>query len=377
MIRLLTWLAFAALALGQSSSGMGGIWSLNRAASQFPPDLGFSIDTSAGIDPAQAAQPDTRRGRRGSSGRTSGTPFAAQRESYEDAQKRKLITDEARNPPSRMTIIDEPSVVVITNELGQTRTLHPTAREESVDIQGIPVPVTTLRDGAKLVVVYHVEQNRDVRYTYFKTDARLTVETEFLDSGAGAFRSTLPSAVRGIFRVFGNFGHCANSGTADTTRMSARKSRFTRAILLFVGVVDLRQERVDVAFETARYRRGMRRDAARADAAAMHQRHLHQHRLLAVAEPGGCMRIEKRVVTRRAGPRRRAVGDDVDVDVGVLVGIAADVQAAGRQLPRERVLDRLALEPARRRLAAEILDEDADVLEAAEFRAGSLIEGFA
>jgi hypothetical protein len=185
MIRLLTWLAFAALALGQSSSGMGGIWSLNRAASQFPPDLGFSIDTSAGIDPAQAAQPDTRRGRRGSSGRTSGTPFAAQRESYEDAQKRKLITDEARNPPSRMTIIDEPSVVVITNELGQTRTLHPTAREESVDIQGIPVPVTTLRDGAKLVVVYHVEQNRDVRYTYFKTDARLTVETEFLDSGAG------------------------------------------------------------------------------------------------------------------------------------------------------------------------------------------------
>jgi hypothetical protein len=188
MIRLFSWLAFAALALGQSASGLGGIWSLNRSASQFPPDLGFSIDTSAGIDPAAQPPPSGGgRARRGSSGRTSGTPFSSQRESYEDAQKRKLITDEARNPPARLTIIDDASVVVITNELGQQRMLHPNAREESIDIQGIPIPVTTIRDGAKLVVVYHVEQNRDVRYTYSAsgTPARMTVDTEFLDHGEG------------------------------------------------------------------------------------------------------------------------------------------------------------------------------------------------
>ncbi|HXD75104.1 MAG TPA: hypothetical protein VN628_15250 [Vicinamibacterales bacterium] len=188
MLRFLSWLAFAAMAVAQSSSGLGGIWSLNRSASQFPPDLGFSIDTGGAIEPGEQPAQSGGRGRRGSSGgRASGTPFGTQRESYEDAQKRKLVTDEARNPPSRLTIIDDASVVVITNELGQTRMLHPNAREESVDIQGIPVPVTTLRDGTKLVVVYHVEQNRDVRFTYSASGApaRMTVDTEFLDHGNG------------------------------------------------------------------------------------------------------------------------------------------------------------------------------------------------
>ena len=45
--------------------------------------------------------------------------------------------------------------------------------------------------------------------------------------GAGAFKSTLPSAVLGMFGEFGNDGHCATSGTADAEMMMAMSNRFT------------------------------------------------------------------------------------------------------------------------------------------------------
>ncbi len=47
--------------------------------------------------------------------------------------------------------------------------------------------VTSLRDGDRLVVVYQVEQDRQVRYTYSPSAAphRLTVDVEFLDHGMG------------------------------------------------------------------------------------------------------------------------------------------------------------------------------------------------
>ncbi|HVZ21231.1 MAG TPA: hypothetical protein VG871_09235, partial [Vicinamibacterales bacterium] len=80
------------------------------------------------------------------------------------------------------------SAVTITNELGQSRVLHPTGLAEPIDIQGLALTATTTRDGGRLVVVYHVEPNRDVQYTYTPsggTPERLTVETQFLDHGAG------------------------------------------------------------------------------------------------------------------------------------------------------------------------------------------------
>jgi hypothetical protein len=192
MARLVFWLAFTALTAAQTSSGFAGIWTLNRSLSQFPKELGFNVDW---IPPETAdGQPASTpsgggRGRRQSSsgGRTGSTPGSQRRESYEDGQRVRLLTDEVRNPPARLTIVDSTTAVIFTNELGQTRTLHPNARAESIEIQGVPVTVTTARDGAQLVVTYNVEQDRDVRFTYSPSasPARLVVDAQFLEHGKG------------------------------------------------------------------------------------------------------------------------------------------------------------------------------------------------
>ena len=164
MARLTSSLAAVLLAtalLGaQSSSGLSGVWSLNRSQSEFPKDLGFTIAefTPTGV-------------------------VGLLRESSEDAHRRQLLTDEARNPPARLTITDNLSAVTITNDRGQSRTLHPTNKEELIDLQDVKVGVTTARDGDHLIVTYHAEEDREIRYIYTPsgTPARLVVETRFLD----------------------------------------------------------------------------------------------------------------------------------------------------------------------------------------------------
>jgi len=160
MARLTSWIAAVLLAAAQSSSGLAGVWSLNRSQSEFPSDLGFTI---AELTPT------------GVVGRL--------RESSEDAHRRQLLTEEARNPPARLTIADNLSAVTITNDRAQSRTLHPTNRQELIDLQDVKVGVTTARDGDHLIVTYHVEEDREIRYTYTPSGspARLTVQTQFLD----------------------------------------------------------------------------------------------------------------------------------------------------------------------------------------------------
>jgi hypothetical protein len=169
------------------------VWTLNRSLSEFPKELGFGID----LGPASPDTPSTGstsgggRGRRGSNGgggrAPAGNPFAGRRESYEEAQRLRLLTSEARNPPSRLMIVDSATAVTITNELGQSRTLHPNGREESIEIQGAMIPATTKRDGDKVIAAYHVEPDRDIIYTYSVSDSpkRLSVEVQFLERGMG------------------------------------------------------------------------------------------------------------------------------------------------------------------------------------------------
>jgi hypothetical protein len=45
--------------------------------------------------------------------------------------------------PARLTIVDTPSAVTMTNELGQSRTVHPDGKEETVEIQGVLCGVTS------------------------------------------------------------------------------------------------------------------------------------------------------------------------------------------------------------------------------------------
>jgi hypothetical protein len=179
-------------------SQLGGVWTLNRTMSDLPRDIGFNPAWMAaasketqGAGSGSSSTGGSGRGRRGSSSgsgdRGGAGPFAGHQESYEDAQRVRLMTAEARTPPARLIIVNGPAGVTMTNELGQSRTLHPNGKEESIEIEGVAFSVTSRRDDNQLVVDYRVDQNREVRYTY-STDVnpgRLIVDVQFLERGAG------------------------------------------------------------------------------------------------------------------------------------------------------------------------------------------------
>jgi len=104
----------------------------------------------------------------------------------------RILVGEVREPSTRLTIVDTPSVVTITNDLGQSRVLHLTGREESIDVENIPIAVTATRDGDRLIVLYHVEQNRDVRWTYTPSTnpKRLSVEAQLIERGKDGDKAT-------------------------------------------------------------------------------------------------------------------------------------------------------------------------------------------
>ena len=169
----------------QPPSPLAGIWTLNRALSEFPAEIGFNPEwMRAPLADAQAS--DTRRGGRGGL-QGSAPSFPVRPESYDDARAVQLLTAEVRTPPARLTIVDTLSAVTLTNELGQTRTLHPDGRQESIELQGVTIAVTSKRDGDHLVVVYRAGQGREVRYTYAPSadPRRLTVDVQFFERGTG------------------------------------------------------------------------------------------------------------------------------------------------------------------------------------------------
>jgi hypothetical protein len=191
--------ALAALVLlpaspaAQAAAPLGGVWSLNRSLSEVPPEIGFNVNwvPSSGSAGQSGGSTGGGRGRRsgsgGGGGGRSGGAFPIVRESYEDSQRVQLLTAEARTPPSRLMIVETPEAVTITNELGQSRTFHPTGRQEAIEIQGIQTFVTPKRDGDRFEVVYRVTQDREVHYTYSHSasPSQLIVEVQFVEHGAG------------------------------------------------------------------------------------------------------------------------------------------------------------------------------------------------
>jgi hypothetical protein len=178
-------------ARAQSSSALNGVWTLNRSLSELPREIGFNVNWLPSSGGGQSTTPtDTGRGRRGSGGggnRGGANPFFPSRESYEDSRRVQLLTAEARNPPVRLMVVDTPAAVTLTNELGQSRVFHPDGKEESIEVQGVTIPVTTRRDGDQVIVVYRVEQNREIRYAYSHSASpgQLVVEVQFLEHGSG------------------------------------------------------------------------------------------------------------------------------------------------------------------------------------------------
>jgi hypothetical protein len=186
-------------AAAQSASPIAGVWTLNRSLSEFPKEIGFTLhglpppDSDGAGAPASSGRGGRRNGGGGGGGRTP-SPFGRP-ESYEDARRLQVLMGEIRTPPARLMIVDTPSAVTFTNELGQSRTLHPTGRDEGVEFQGISLTAVTRRDGDKLIVLFHVEAKRDVRYTFEPSanaagPARLSVEVELFENGEAGDKAT-------------------------------------------------------------------------------------------------------------------------------------------------------------------------------------------
>jgi hypothetical protein len=178
-------------ARAQNASPLAGVWALNRSLSEFPPEIGFNpawMTTPTG-DSQSAGSTGGGRGRRGSAGGggSAAAPFSARPESYEDARRVQLLTAELRNPPARLMVVDTPAAVTITNELGQSRTIHPDGKQESITVQGVSFSVTSKRVADQLILVYRVDQAREVRYSYSSsaTPARLIVDAQLLEHGTG------------------------------------------------------------------------------------------------------------------------------------------------------------------------------------------------
>lgn len=164
----------------QGDGALSGAWTIDRDNSQFPREVGFDADFA----PTGRGEPGG--GRRGPAG--GGPPaLRPQGESYDAAQRRQVLTDEVRLPPTRLTIVDTPQAVTITDQQGNSRTLHPDGRAETLAIGSASVLTTARRDGDSLVVLYAVADLRQIRYTFSRpagTNA-LVVDVQFLERGTG------------------------------------------------------------------------------------------------------------------------------------------------------------------------------------------------
>jgi len=171
-----------------------GAWALNRTLSDVPREIGFNPvwatvppDGNQGGGATGGGGGGRRGGRGGGGGGVNRGPTGGRPESYEDAQRRDALVAEARTPPARLTIVDTPSAITISTDLGQSWTFHPELREESIQIDRASVPATTSRDAKGVLIVFHASPTREVHYMFTRsaTPPQLVVEVQFLEHGNG------------------------------------------------------------------------------------------------------------------------------------------------------------------------------------------------
>lgn len=175
------------VASAQDAPSLAGRWTLNRELSQFPREVGFNADWIA----APAAGGGTTTGGASQGGAPGGnsnrTSFPVSRVSREDSMRNALLTNEVRNPASRLAITETATEVVMVPETGPARTFHPTGKEEVLQVGDVALVTTTTRDAGRLVVRYKVNQGQELRYTYSRlaSPPQLVVDVQFLDRGKG------------------------------------------------------------------------------------------------------------------------------------------------------------------------------------------------
>ena len=213
----------------QDRSSLAGRWTLNRALSESPREIGFGADWMTSGAGGTSGQPTTTGGgrRRGSSGggATAGA-FPLRPESAEDATRMRQLTAEVRNPSASLTIADAPDGITITDDKGQGRTFHPDGRQDVLHLGEVPLVTTAKWEAGALVILYAVEEGRQLRYTYSMTanPPQLVVDVKFLEHGGG-------DEVRRIYEPAGAAGSLpptasspAPSGSPSDVPLAARPS---------------------------------------------------------------------------------------------------------------------------------------------------------
>jgi hypothetical protein len=108
------------------------------------------------------------------------------------------LTAEVRNPSTRLTVVDTPAAVTITDDQGKSRTFHPDGKEEELQLGAVAVGVIATREPGRLVVLYKVQQGRELRYTYSHGagPGQLMVDVQFVGRGGGdeVKRTYLPTS---------------------------------------------------------------------------------------------------------------------------------------------------------------------------------------
>ena len=169
-------------------SHLDGRWTLNRALSQIPRDVGFNVEGLPAPGGAQPATGGGGRGRRGSSsGGVTGDPFRGRPQSADDASRVRQLTAEVRNPPAHLSVVEGQGAITISDDRGHPRTFRTDGRETGLQLDDVSVRVTSTLEASTLVVVYHVEPNHDLRYSYTSatSPAQLIVDIQFVERGGG------------------------------------------------------------------------------------------------------------------------------------------------------------------------------------------------
>lgn len=183
---VLAWCLGGVVAAQVPQAGLlSGTWTLDRDASEFPREIGFNADFVPAARP-DSAGPGGGRGRRGLGGAAM-PALRPQGESYDAAQRRQVLTDEVRLPPTRLTIVDTPDAITITDQQGNSRTFHPDGRAESLQIGNASVLTTVRREGNAVIVLYSVADLRQIRSTYSREpgSSTLMIDTQFLERASG------------------------------------------------------------------------------------------------------------------------------------------------------------------------------------------------
>jgi len=180
------------------TTDLAGRWILNREASQFPPEMGFTPDwftnanggTRAGGG-ASAPSGGGRGGRRGGSPGGSGRGYVGSFESEDDTKRMKQLTADARNPTVHLTIAETAGATTITDDSGEALTFYADGRHQEIQLGGLSVGATARRAPDHFEVVYDVERDRTLRYTYSRsTPNRIVVDVQFVEHGKNGDHAT-------------------------------------------------------------------------------------------------------------------------------------------------------------------------------------------